>query len=81
MLNKHIASDGMSLYPRCKKFNINPNNYSKFTSPLKVPKREIFVTELLILSDPICVGDLRTEPIKPFVKSVRLIFAILFLYR
>ncbi len=33
------------------------------TSPLvtlKVPKREIFVTELFILSDPIWVGDLRT---------------------
>jgi hypothetical protein len=35
--------------------------------PLKVPKREIFVTELFILSDPIWVGDLRTEPKKPFV--------------
>ena len=31
---------------------------------LKVPKREIFVTELFILSDPIWVGDLRTEPKK-----------------
>jgi hypothetical protein len=37
------------------------------TSHLKVPKREIFVTELFILSDPIWVGDLRTEPKKPFV--------------
>jgi hypothetical protein len=35
--------------------------------PLKVPKREIFVTELFILSDPIWVGDLRNEPKKPFV--------------
>jgi hypothetical protein len=34
---------------------------------LKVPKREIFVTELFTLSDPIWVGDLRTEPKKPFV--------------
>ena len=34
---------------------------------LKVPKREIFVTELFILSDPIWVGDLRTEPKKTFV--------------
>ncbi len=34
---------------------------------LKVPKREMFVTELFILSDPIWVGDLRTEPKKPFV--------------
>jgi hypothetical protein len=48
---------------------------------LKVPKREIFVTELFILSDPIWVGDLRPEPKKPFFKSIRLIFTILFLYR
>ncbi len=34
---------------------------------LKVPKLEIFVTELFILSDPIWVGDLRTEPKKPHV--------------
>ena len=34
---------------------------------LKVPKREIFVTEFFILSDPIWVGDLRNEPKKPFV--------------
>ncbi len=34
---------------------------------LKVPKREILVTELFILSDPIWVGDLRNEPKKPFV--------------
>jgi hypothetical protein len=34
---------------------------------LKVPKREIFVTELFILSDLIWEGDLRTEPKKPFV--------------
>ncbi len=36
-------------------------------SSLKVPKHEIFVNELFILSDPIWVGDLRTEPKKPFV--------------
>jgi hypothetical protein len=35
--------------------------------PLKVPKREIFVTELFLLSDPIWVGDLRTEPKKHFM--------------
>ena len=35
-------------------------------APLKVPKREIFVTELFVLSDPIWVGDLRNEPKKPF---------------
>jgi hypothetical protein len=34
---------------------------------LKVPKREIFVTELFVLSDSIWVGDLRTEPKNPFV--------------
>ncbi len=33
---------------------------------LKVPKREIFVTELFILSDPIWVGDLRNESKKNF---------------
>jgi hypothetical protein len=42
----------------------------------KVPKREIFVTELFILTDPIWIGDLRSKPKNPFVKSVRLIFAI-----
>ena len=36
-------------------------------SYLKVPKREIFVTELFTLSDPICIGDLRIEPKNPFV--------------
>ncbi len=44
-----------------------------------MPKHEIFVTELFTLSDPIWIGDMRTEPKKPFVLSVRLIFAILFL--
>jgi hypothetical protein len=34
---------------------------------LKVPKREIFVTELIILSHPICIGDLRNEPKNRFV--------------
>ncbi len=34
---------------------------------LKVPKREIFVTELFTRSDPIWIGDTRIEPIKPFV--------------
>jgi hypothetical protein len=44
---------------------------------LKVPKREIFVTELIILSHPIWIGDLRTR----FVRIVRLLFAILFFFR
>jgi hypothetical protein len=33
-----------------------------------VPKSEIFVTELFILSDPIWVSDLRTEPINLLCK-------------
>jgi hypothetical protein len=37
------------------------------SSLLKVPKREIFVTELFTLSDPIWIGDLRTELKNPFV--------------
>jgi hypothetical protein len=45
----------------------NRSRKSRGTVPLKVPKREIFVTELFILSDPIWVGDLRNEPKKPFV--------------
>jgi hypothetical protein len=35
-------------------------------SKLKVPKRGKFVTELFTLSDPIWIGDMRTEPKKPF---------------
>ncbi len=34
---------------------------------LKVPKRELFVTEFFTLRYPIWVGDLRTEPKNPFV--------------
>ncbi len=34
---------------------------------LKVPKREIFVTELIILSHPIWIGDMRNEPKNRFV--------------
>jgi hypothetical protein len=41
--------------------------FSKILFALKVPKREIFVTELFVLSDPIWVGDLRNEPKNPFV--------------
>ena len=47
----------------------------------KVPTREIFVTELFTLIDPIWKRDMRIEPKKLFVQSVRLIFAILFFYR
>jgi hypothetical protein len=48
---------------------------------LKVPKREIFVTELIILSHPIWIGDLRTEAKNRFVGIVRLLFAILVFFR
>jgi hypothetical protein len=34
---------------------------------LKVPNREIFLTELFTLSVPIWIGDLRTEPKNPYV--------------
>jgi hypothetical protein len=34
---------------------------------LKVPKSEIFVTELFTLSDPIWIADMRIEPKKLFV--------------
>jgi hypothetical protein len=44
---------------------------------LKVPKREIFVTESIILSHPIWIGDLRTKAKNRFVRIVRLLFAIL----
>ncbi len=48
---------------------------------LKVPKREIFVTELIILSDPLWIGDLRTKAKNRFLSIVRLLSAILFFYR
>ncbi len=38
-----------------------------FKTSLKVPKREIFVTELIILSDPLWIGDLRTKAKNRFV--------------
>jgi hypothetical protein len=52
-----------------------------FRVDLKVPKREIFVTELIILSHPIWVGDLRTKAKNWFLSIVRLLSAILFFYR
>jgi hypothetical protein len=48
---------------------------------LKVPKREIFVTELIILSDPIWIVDLRTKAKNRFVRIVRLLFASLVFFR
>ena len=42
-----------------------------------VPKREIFVTELITLSHPMWIGDLRTKAKNRFVCIVRLLFAIL----
>ncbi len=43
-----------------------------------MPKREIFVTELFILSDPIWVGDLRNEPKKHLCKVLGRYSGILF---
>jgi hypothetical protein len=54
---------------------------SEGSIPLKVPKREIFVTELIILSHPIWIGDLRTKAKNRFVRIVRLLFAILVFFR
>ncbi len=49
-------------------YSIYLNGYDLiFILTLKVPKPEILVTELFILSDPIWVVDLRNEPKKPFV--------------
>jgi hypothetical protein len=48
---------------------------------LKVTKREIFVTELIILSHPIWIGDLRIKAKNRFVRIVRLLFAILVFFR
>ena len=45
-----------------------------------MPKREIFVTELIILSHPIWIGDLRNKAKIRFVRIVRLLFAILFFF-
>jgi hypothetical protein len=39
----------------------------KLKKLLKVPKREMFVTELFTLSNPIWIGDLRTEPKNTFL--------------
>jgi hypothetical protein len=55
--------------------------FNGWTIPLKVPKREIFVTELIILSHPIWIGDLRTKAKNRFVRIVRLLFAILVFFR
>jgi hypothetical protein len=41
--------------------------WGECTLLLNVPKREIFVTELYTLSEPIWVGDLGTEAKNPFV--------------
>ncbi len=48
---------------------------------LKVPKREIFVTEVIILSDPLWIGDLRTKAKNRFLSIGRLLSAILFFFR
>ncbi len=56
---------------KTRKFKLGSKIYvvqcTLYLLKLKVPKREIFVTELFILSDPIWIGDLRIEPKNPFV--------------
>jgi hypothetical protein len=56
---------GLSYF--CGSVSGKANNDPQKEKKLKVPKREIFVTELFILGHPVFVGDLRTEPKKPFV--------------
>ncbi len=46
---------------------IKGDRNSHNTEPLKVPKHEIFVTEIYTLSDPSWVGDLGTEAKNPFL--------------
>ncbi len=53
----------------------------RFCNTLKVPKREIFVTELIILSHPIWIGDLRNKAKNRFVRIVRLLFVISVFFR
>ena len=60
-VKKYFFKDLILVVQKCIKTRFSP------LQTLKVPKREIFVTELFILSDPIWVGDLRNEPKKPFV--------------
>ncbi len=63
------------------RIRIRTKCYGSGTLRLKVPKREIFETELIILSDPIWIGDLRTKAKNRFVSIVRLLSGILFFYR
>jgi hypothetical protein len=53
--------EGVKIDLESKKFDFYCNHL------LKVPKREIFETELSTLSDPIWVGDLRNEQKNQFV--------------
>jgi hypothetical protein len=80
---QHVLNDFMRKRFKHKNTNIMPkyNFLSNHLPPLKVPKREIFVTELIILSDPLWIGDLRTKAKNRFVWIVRLLFAILYFYR
>ncbi len=62
--------------------NVNAfKTYRNLFNTFKVPKREIFVTELIILSHPIWIGDLRTKAKNRLVRIVRLLFAILVFFR
>jgi hypothetical protein len=62
IFEEHFNHDIKKPLEKLQKFNLKT-----LSTNLKVPKREIFLTELFILSDPIWIGDLRNEPKKPFV--------------
>ncbi len=66
---KKVRVTGVKILTPSMRFLTTFLNFSKLISSLKaqvcnilkVPKREIFVTELIILSHPIWIGDLRTK--------------------
>jgi hypothetical protein len=68
-LNGHSSNSLAGVSTADGQLSLPLNGQIKGRQPkcLKVPKREIFVTELFTLSDPIWIGDLRTEPRNLFV--------------
>ncbi len=62
-INKEL---GLESALKLEKFQNKNILYNVFCS-LKVPKREIFVTKLIILCHPIWIGDLRTKAKNLFV--------------
>ncbi len=73
--------DFMTIFSGLKKAGKSLKLDKPSQKSLKVPKREIFVTELIILSHSIWIGDLRTKAKNRFVRIVRLLFAILVFFR